>query len=695
MQTLSVEQLVGRTLEEYQIERLLGYSQLGAAFLARQRSQGRLVMITAFNFPEGISTQEHDRITTHFAQEKATLLRLTHPHILPMYDFGEQSGYLYLVTAFVQGASLRQVFQQQGRLTPHQTLDVLKQLAAGLDYAHSHGAVHGLLSLSTVLISHEFPVQLAGFGLRTMLEVLGIRQHTSPQAYLFSTSGTLMGNPESVSPERVLGKPVDARSDIYALGVMLFELLSGRPPFRGATPLETALQRIQQPVPWIHAVCPDVPEALDLVISKTLDRDPEKRYQCAGDSVAAFEHVLTLLEAVERSSTPQAQQLTQDPQLTLPPTVNWFEEAGMPSGKWQLMPPIVTGHMPVFTSSPSIQKTAQDGVGSGQMKHPGAATQPDSPTELLPAKEAFPPPAESRPDSLAGIDPLAWWSATSPRPGTPPAAPGTFTQRSPVRIASSKPHSRRRPAQQDRRKFVKLMAVGTAGVLTASGISFAHFIQSLKQSPSQIANAPTTGSIAPATTQGYTPTAGPTSTTKGAQKTPTPSKSPTAKPSSSATKAPQPSPTSQPTQQPTSQPTQPPTPQPTQPPTQPPTPTPTQPPTPQPTQPPTPTPTPPSHTGTVIGSTNQAKNSAKSFTNPKDGLASWLVHMSNGNFVAVEQACTHAGVAVNYNASTGQFNCPAHGAIFNADGTHPQTPATRPLPPVHITVNADGTITTP
>jgi Rieske Fe-S protein len=100
-------------------------------------------------------------------------------------------------------------------------------------------------------------------------------------------------------------------------------------------------------------------------------------------------------------------------------------------------------------------------------------------------------------------------------------------------------------------------------------------------------------------------------------------------------------------------------------------------------------------TGTVIGQTGQATNTAVAFTNPADGQASWLVHMSNGNFVAVEQACTHAGVAVRYNATTGQFNCPAHGAIFNADGTNPQSPATRPLPPVHITVNANGAITTP
>jgi Rieske Fe-S protein len=104
---------------------------------------------------------------------------------------------------------------------------------------------------------------------------------------------------------------------------------------------------------------------------------------------------------------------------------------------------------------------------------------------------------------------------------------------------------------------------------------------------------------------------------------------------------------------------------------------------------------PPTPVGTVIGSTSQATNSVVSFTNPADGQASWLVHMSNGNFVAVEQACTHAGCPVKYNASTGQFNCPCHGAIFNADGTNPQAPATRPLPPVHITVNANGTVTTP
>src|SRR5712692_8043537 len=165
VQMLSVDQLVSGTLGEYQIERLLGRGELGAAYMAQQLSQKRTVMITTFNFPGGISARERDQFTAYFAQERATLVRLTHPAILPIYDFGEQSGYLYLVTAFVRAASLAQVLKQQGRFTPNQTLDVLKQLASGLDYAHSKGAVHGILGLSNVLISNELTVQIAGFGL--------------------------------------------------------------------------------------------------------------------------------------------------------------------------------------------------------------------------------------------------------------------------------------------------------------------------------------------------------------------------------------------------------------------------------------------------------------------------------------------------------------------------------------------------
>jgi Rieske Fe-S protein len=298
------------------------------------------------------------------------------------------------------------------------------------------------------------------------------------------------------------------------------------------------------------------------------------------------------------------------------------------------------------------------------MKLPGAATPPDIPADTLPMRAVLPSPVERNPDSLARVDPFARWEASSIRPGTPPPAPGTFTQQAPAHPARSNPRSYRRPAQQDRRKLVMLIAAGTAAVFVGE-IGFAHLVQSMKRSPSQIPNVPATGSTSAATPSGKTPTTG---SAKGIQTTSTPSRSPTAKPS--PTKVPQPSPTSQPTRQPTPQP--------------------------MPTQPPTPTPTPPSHTGTVIGSTTQPTNSSNNFTNPADGQGSLLLHLSNGNFVACERACTHAGVPVNYDPGSGQLVCPAHGAIFDPlhGFSHVSGPGKGPLATVSIRVNADGTITT-
>lgn len=653
MQTVYVDQLAGGVLGDYQIERLLGSSPSGTVYLARQQTQGRQVLMTIFTLPEDWLAHKRDLYAGRIAQEKARLARLAHSNILPAYDFGEQSGHLYLVTAIVKWASLKQALKQHQRFTPKQTLDVLKQVASGLDYAHSNGVVHGVLSHSTVLITNDMKVQIAGFGLRTIFEARGNTQSGYPQPYLFGANGAFLGHSDYVAPECVQGEPVDARSDIYALGVMLFELLSGGLPFKGNTPLDSALQRIQQPVPSVHAVCPDVPEALDLVISKMLDRDPARRYRSAGDGAAAFERVMQVLDAMERVSTPRAGQLAQESQLTLPPTVNWFDEDAPPHGKWQLMPPIVTGKMPALPSPSSTDTGAATRLGPPALSSQSASNQAGS---------------------LAGVDPFAWWSSTTTKVEKP--EPGTFAGRiHRLHAPGVRADGRRRPTRQGRRQVVKLIATGTAvaGVFAVGGISFAHFVQSLKQSQ-QIASAPPPSS--PATTQGNTPATGATGTAQTPQASSTASK--TATPKASPTHSAQSSPTAQPTQQSTAQPTQ----------------QPTQQATPKPTQPP-PSPT-PSHTGTVIGSTSQATNSSTAFTNPADGQQSLLLHLSNGNFVACERACTHAGVPINYDSGSGRLVCPAHGAIFDPTNGFSVVsgPAPRPQPTVTIRVNADGTITT-
>ena len=279
----------------------------------------------------------------------------------------------------------------------------------------------------------------------------------------------------------------------------------------------------------------------------------------------------------------------------------------------------------------------------------GSLRQPGAPTEQFPW---------NYPDGIESVDPFARLGAEG--------MSSASARRSPTRPTKGKSRSGAEGPKFGRRKLVTLLAAGTVGVITVVTVGGV----TLARSPEHTVSGDDGGiATVPQKKPGKGTRSG-TDTDRdgdGNRKRDDDgdddhrNKGPHTKPTPSPTKTGTPSPTS--------------------------TPSPTKTPT-----PPTPTPAP---TGKVIGSTTQATNTAVAFTNPADGQPSWLVHMSNGNFVAVEQACTHAGVQVKYNPATGQFNCPAHGAIFNADGTHPQSPATNPLPPVHITVNANGTITTP
>ena len=387
-----------------------------------------------------------------------------------------------------------------------------------------------------------------------------------------------------------------------------------------------------------------------------------QRYKHAGEIANAFTRVQKVLEGAAKDPATLNTQATMHSQITLPPTVNWFDEEIISTRKWQLMPPVVTGHQAAVQSNPQASTSFSPTKASQQLNAQ------DQVVKLVPATEQHSPDGAQN-SAAAATDPFVWWAATSPK--TQEKTPGTFARNATKRPTNYNANNRRKTSVRERRQVVVGLLTGTAvvGILGIGGISFARFIESTKQS--QVGNTQTaltnnttsTSSSSPA--QGTTPSA-----THGTQQTPTQSKTPKAQPS--------PIKGTQPTPQSTPGATQ--TPQPTPKPTQP---------------PPTPTPTPPQHTGTVIGHTNMPTNSSVNFTNPADGQGSLLMHLSNGNFVACERACTHAGVPVNYDPGSGQIVCPAHGAIFNpSNGSHVSGPGNGPLPTVAIRVNADGTITT-
>lgn len=665
---LPVDQLVGKSVGTYRVEQLLGHGNVNAIYAARQQGSDRPVMLTTFILPGDFPTVSRQRFMARFAQEAAALVKLSHPHILPVYEFGEQYGYPYMITPLVTTGSLAKALKQQIRFTPEQTLEILKPVAAGLDFAHSNGVVHGMLKpMNILLLEGEPRVQIAGFGLVRMLEMRGIEELDYPYAHLYSIAKTFLGAPEYMAPEVVLGAGVDARADIYALGVVLFELLSGRLPFTGNTPVDIALQHVQQPVPSLQTLSPDVPPALDLVVQRALERDPGQRFQSASKLVSAFERVLTVIQAAsapvaKREKTAEPTTATKsdatlpptvdwlnegmERNATLPPTINWFDDETASMGKWQGMLPTTTGQ------GPAVDRPA-----------PALPSSTPFPSTPLSASQVHSSSSEKTALSEDGgsVDPFVWWSTASIA-ATKPPEPGTFT----AGQTNAGPAQRKRAPDKGRRRTVALLATGgvlAAGALTFGGISLARVIQHSgiagMQPNAQLSQSSTMSPMS--STQGATGTA---------QKTPTNTTQPTS--TAKTTQNAQPTPTTKPTSAstPTMQPTTPPT--------------------------PTPTPAPPAHTGTVIGSTNQGTNSAKTFSNPADGRGALLIHLPGGNFVAYERACTHQGVPVNYNASTQKLVCPAHGAIFDpANGASVvQGPANAPLRTVPIHVNADGTITT-
>src|SRR5579859_2592472 len=162
---IPIDQLVGKTIGKYHIKLHLGQGYVSAVYLAQEQAQDRTVVLTIFVVPDEITGEARSYFLQRFAQEAAQILRLTHPCILPTSDFGEQFGYPYLVTPFVEEGSLAKLLKQQTYTSPLQTLAILRQVAEGLDYAHSNGVVHGTLKPANILLDSQQVVRVTGFGL--------------------------------------------------------------------------------------------------------------------------------------------------------------------------------------------------------------------------------------------------------------------------------------------------------------------------------------------------------------------------------------------------------------------------------------------------------------------------------------------------------------------------------------------------
>ncbi|HZU00915.1 MAG TPA: serine/threonine-protein kinase, partial [Ktedonobacteraceae bacterium] len=222
---------------------------------------------------------------------------------------GEQEGLFYLLTPPVQGEALTKNLRQNHAWNLSTLLSLLIPLATVLDFLHSQGLRYQFFNPANVLIQHDQTVLLSGLGLPQLLSLQGLekeRKDRKAYEHLKSITGTFLGLPEYLAPEVVKGSVADNRSDIYSLGILLFELLTGSPPFTGKNYLEIAQKHVREPLPSLHKIRPDLPVALELVLNRALHRNPDHRFQSLKEFITAYAQV-----AERRINASESMSLTQ------------------------------------------------------------------------------------------------------------------------------------------------------------------------------------------------------------------------------------------------------------------------------------------------------------------------------------------------------------------------------------------------
>jgi serine/threonine-protein kinase len=273
-----MENLVGKTLGPYQIEEQFGAGGMAQVYRARQTSMNRLVAIKIMS---PLLTDD-PQFEARFRQEAQTVAALEHPHILPVIDFGEQAGILYLVMRYIGGGTLHDLIQKGGRLPPEVALRYLGDIGSAVDYAHAHGIVHRDIKPKNVLLDNSGNAFVADFGLAKITAAGGITR---------SGMG-LMGTPHYMSPEQGKGLPVDSRSDLYSLAVLFYEMLTGRVPYDADSTVGIVMKHINEPVPPVTSVVKDLPPALDAVLQKGLAKEPGQRYASGAEFTKAVAEAL-------------------------------------------------------------------------------------------------------------------------------------------------------------------------------------------------------------------------------------------------------------------------------------------------------------------------------------------------------------------------------------------------------------------
>ncbi|UCC84538.1 MAG: protein kinase [Gemmatimonadota bacterium] len=273
--TDQLEHLKTALADRYTIEREIGAGGMATVYLAQDLKHRRQVAIKVLR-PELAASLGVER----FMREIEIAANLTHPHILPLFDSGEADGFLYYVMPFIEGESLRQRLEREVKLDVQEGIRLTDQIASALSHAHERGLVHRDIKPENILLAGDQAI-VADFGIARAVEAAGGERLTG--------TGLALGTPAYMSPEQAFGEAkIDGRSDVYALGCVVYEMVAGRAPFEGTTPQELLAKHAVEAVPSLRTSDPQVPLFLERAVERALAKSPDERFQTASEFAGAL-----------------------------------------------------------------------------------------------------------------------------------------------------------------------------------------------------------------------------------------------------------------------------------------------------------------------------------------------------------------------------------------------------------------------